>query len=59
MGEGCGPSPVLPAVVRVEETLAGDVSGPEFPRAETGRQRPIDLPNITKNVRPASTPELV
>ena len=41
------------AVVRVEETLAGDVSGPEFPRAETGRQRPIDLPDVAGNVRPA------
>ena len=41
------------AVVRVEETLAGDASGPEFPRAETGRQRPIDLPGVAGNVRPA------
>ena len=42
------------AVVRVEETLAGDASGPEFSRAETGRQRPIDLPDVAGNVRPAS-----
>ena len=39
------------AVIQVEETLAGDVSGPEFPRAETGRQRPIDLPDVAGNVR--------
>ena len=34
------------AVVRVEETLAGDASGPEFPRAETNRHRPIDLSDV-------------
>ena len=38
------------AVVQVEETLAGDASGPEFPRAETNRQRPIDLPEVAGNV---------
>ena len=41
------------AVVRVEETLAGDVSGPKFPFPETGRQGPIDLPDVAGNVRPA------
>ena len=33
------------AVVRVEET------GPEFPHAETDRQRLIDLPDVAGNVR--------
>ena len=41
------------AVVRVEESPAGDASGPEFPRAETNRQRPIDLPEVAGNVRTA------
>ena len=41
------------AVVWVEETPAGDASGPEFPRAETNRQRPIDLPEVAGNVSPA------
>ena len=41
------------AVVQVEETIAGDASGPEFSRAETNRQRPIDLPKVAGNVRPA------
>ena len=41
------------AVVRVEETLLEDVSGPKFPRAETDRQPPIDLPDVAGNVRPA------
>ena len=39
------------AVVRVEETLAGDVSGPESPRAETDRQRP----DVAGNIRPAGS----
>ena len=51
------------AVVRVEETLLGDVSGPKFPRAETDRQPPIDLPDVAANVRPVllagGSPELV
>ena len=48
------------AVVRVEETPAGDASGPEFPLAETNRQRPIDLPEVAGNVRPPPpSPELV
>ena len=41
------------AVVRVKETPAGDAPGPECPRAEPNRQRPIDLPEIAGNVRPA------
>ena len=41
------------AVVRVEESPAGDASGPEFPRAETNRQRPTDLPEVAGNVRTA------
>ena len=40
------------AVVRVEETPAGDASGSEFPCAETDRQRPIDLPEVAGNVFP-------
>ena len=39
------------AVVRVEETPAGDASGPECPCAEPNRQRPIDLPEVAGNVR--------
>ena len=45
------------AVVRVEETLAGDA------RDETGRQRPSDLSDVAGDVRPALLagvpPELV
>ena len=41
------------AVIRVEETPAGDASGSEFPCAETDRQRPIDLPEVVGNVCPA------
>ena len=51
------------AVVRVEESPAGDASGSEFPCAETDRQRPIDLPEVAGNVCPAllaaPPPELV
>ena len=39
------------AVVRVEETPAGDASGPEGPHAELSRQ-PIDLPEVAGNVCP-------
>ena len=57
-------APVLPAnepqlgswrvaVVRVEETPAGDASGPECPHAEQNRQRPIYLSEVAGNVRPA------
>ena len=42
------------AVVRFEETLAGDASGPEFTRAETNRQWPNDLPDVAGYVRPGS-----
>ena len=56
-------TPVLPAdgpqldswrvaVVRVDETPAGDASGRECPRAEQNRQRPIDLSEVAGNVRP-------
>ena len=41
------------AVVQVEETPAGDASGPECPRAEQNRQWPIDLSQVAGNVRPA------
>ena len=41
------------AIMRVEETPAGDASGPECPRAEQNRQRPIDLSEVAGNVRPA------
>ena len=34
------------AVVRVDETPAGDASGREFPRAEQNRQRPIDVSEL-------------
>ena len=40
-------------VVQVEEIPAGDASGPECPRAEPNRQRPINLPEVAGNVRPA------
>ena len=40
------------AVVRVEETPAGDASGPECPHARMNRQQPIDLPEVAGNVRP-------
>ena len=52
------------AVVRVDETPAGDASRPECPGAEQNRQRPIDVselpcmgemltsPEVTGNVRP-------
>ena len=38
------------AVVRVDETPAGDVSGRESPCAEQNRQRPIDVFEVTGNV---------
>ena len=41
------------AVVRVEETPAGDASGSEFPCAETDRQRLIELLDVAGNVCPA------
>ena len=41
------------AGVRVEETLAGDASGSEFPCAETDRQGPMDLPEVAGYVGPA------
>ena len=40
------------AVVRVDETPAGDVSGRECPRAEQNWQRPLDVFEVTGNVRP-------
>ena len=40
------------AVVRVEETPAGDASGRECPRAEQNRQWLIDLSEVAGNVRP-------
>ena len=40
------------AVVRVDETPAGDVSGWECPRAEQNQQRPIDLSEVAGTVRP-------
>ena len=40
------------AVVRVDETPAGDASGRECPHAEQNRQRPIDVFEVTGNVRP-------
>ena len=36
------------AVVQVEETPAGDASGPECPRARTNRQQPIDMPEVAE-----------
>ena len=40
------------AVVRVDETPAGDTPGRKCPRAEQNRQRPIDVSEVTGNVRP-------
>ena len=40
------------AVMRVDETPAGDASGWECPRAEQNRQRPIDLSEVAGDVRP-------
>ena len=40
------------AVVRVDETPAGDTTGRECPRAEQNRQWPIDAFEVTGNVRP-------
>ena len=37
------------AVVRVEETPAGDASGAESPCAKMDRKRPIDLPEVAGN----------
>ena len=39
--------------MRVEETPAGDASGPECPCAEQNRQQPIDLSEVAGIVRPA------
>ena len=38
--------------MRVDETPAGDASGWECPRAEQNRLRPIDVFEVTGNVRP-------
>ena len=40
------------AVMRVDETPAGDVPGRKCPRAEQNRQRQIDVSEVTGNVRP-------
>ena len=40
------------AVVRVDETPAGDVPGRKSPRAGKNRQRPIDLSQFDGDVRP-------
>ena len=40
------------AVVRVDETPAGDAPGRKCPHAEQNRQRPIDVSEFTGNVRP-------
>ena len=40
------------AVVRVDETPAENASGRECPRAEQNRQQPIDVSEVTGNVRP-------
>ena len=40
------------AVVRVDETPAGDASGRECPRAKQNRQWPIGVSEVTGNVRP-------
>ena len=40
------------AVMRVDETPAGDASGRKCPCAEQNRQRPIDVSEVTGNVRP-------
>ena len=44
------------AVVRVEETLAGDASGTEPSCATTDRKRPIDLPEVAGNDDPILPP---
>ena len=46
------------AVMRVDETPAGDASGWECPRAEQNRQWPIDLSEVAGDVRPAGGPPL-
>ena len=38
--------------MRVDETPAGDAPGRKCPRAEQNRQRPIDVSEVTGNVRP-------
>ena len=53
-GPQLGPCRV--AVVRVEETPAGDASGSESPCAKTDRQRLIDLPEVAGNGCPALLP---
>ena len=40
------------AVIRVDENPVGDASGRECPRAEQNRQWPIDVSEVTGNVRP-------
>ena len=40
------------AVMRVDETPAGDASGRECPRAKQNRQQPTDVSEVTGNVRP-------
>ena len=40
------------AVVRVEETPAGDAAGAEPPYATTDRRRPINLPEVAGNDGP-------
>ena len=40
------------AVVRVDETPAVDAPGRKCPHAEQNRQRPIDVSEVTGNVRP-------
>ena len=40
------------AVMRVDETPAGDAPGRKCPHAEQNRQRPIDVCEVTGNVRP-------
>ena len=40
------------AVMRVDETPAGDTPGRKCPRAEQNWQRPIDVSEVTGNVRP-------
>ena len=40
------------AVMRVNETPAWDASGRKCPRDEQNRQRPIDVSEVTGNVRP-------
>ena len=40
------------AVVRVDETPAGETSGRECPHAEQNQQEPIDVFEVTGNVRP-------